>query len=315
MNIGKGQWLFFSMFTVLFLSSITKAEIYSWKDENGKTHFGDQKINHVNQKTIDLKKHHNQWKKFDIEINDVDGVLSPKEKQRIRKDVNTVYRFFDNILYFDIYTTVPVKIRLFADNNGYKKYLADTYNSSNHNSRGIYFPRTNEIVLFINEKVRWRTFWTIKHETSHAIVDVLTPYIPAWLNEGLAENMEAVTLKNDALILYKHKENHRNIARSHNSRRLKPLKDFLRLSSRDWRRQLQDSSPYYQTQAGELARMYLSTPTGINFLIDLIHMFERGERTLTAYLAEKHYIGGLKVMQNNFNAWASREKPSIIHLQ
>ena len=87
MNIGKSQWLSLSLVIIFFFSGIAKAEIYSWKDENGKTHFGDQKTNHLNQKTVDLKKHHSQWKKFDIEINDADGVLSPKEIRRYQNSV------------------------------------------------------------------------------------------------------------------------------------------------------------------------------------------------------------------------------------
>ena len=38
-----------------FLSLTTQAEIYQWKDANGKTHFSDQKPEHQQAETVELK--------------------------------------------------------------------------------------------------------------------------------------------------------------------------------------------------------------------------------------------------------------------
>ncbi len=104
---------FVMVFFVLVASSLASGQIYRWVDENGKTHFGDKKQEALVQEEVVLDKHTSEWKKYVININDVDEIMTSDELKRIEKDVNVVYRFFDEKLYFDIYKTVPVTIRLY----------------------------------------------------------------------------------------------------------------------------------------------------------------------------------------------------------
>jgi len=300
---------------MLSISAISNAEIYTWQDENGNTHFSDTKVEGRQQKQLDLKVQRSHWKKFQIDINDVDHVLTEQEKQQITEDVNNVYQFFDKHLYFSMYKTVPVKIRLYQTQQAYQRYLAQQYGEHNaKHSRGIYIRASNEIVLFVNPDERWRTFWTIKHETSHAIVDTVTPFVPAWLNEGLAENMEALSVEREKLVLKPHRENHALVARAQQQGQWLDVKDFLTLSSQRYYQQLQSGPSMNQANAGELVRLFLSTRPGKDFVIRLIHIYELGSRQYGAYIVDEHYIGGLTVLQNDWDRWVERQTSQQISL-
>jgi len=302
-----------SLSLLLCLSFSVYGEVYSWKDKNGKMHFGDKKITGIQQQKLDLKVQKSKWKKYSIEVMDVDSVLTEKELERIKSDVNTVYHFFDKKLYFDIYKTVPVKIRLFKDRREYALYLSETYEHKGWHTRGVYFSKTNEIVVVLNEKQRWRTFWTIKHETSHAIVDSLTPFVPAWLNEGLAENMEVIGKNKRNFVLYPHNENQQYAYKANQGKTLN-VKKFLSLNSSDLYALLKQPLSPIQAYTGELVRMLLSTKPGRSFFIRLIHDYKRGSRIYGSKLASEHYIGGLTVLQNDWNSWINRLKSQQINM-
>lgn len=320
-DIGGGSRKLAWLCLFLCLSSSAMAEIYSWKDANGKMHFGDRKLEGVNQKAVLVRSHKSSWKTFEIEINDVNGVLTTKEREQIKKDVNNVYQFYDKSLYFDIYKTVPVKIRLFEMKSDYEKYTSSKYQTNGKHSRGIYFSSTNEIVVYLNASERFRTFLTIKHETSHAIVDTLTPFIPSWLNEGLAENMEVVGfvevesgVEDGGFYLGPHEENYRSLSWYEGRGRMLSVKKFLSLTSAKFREQQRQGRSPNQVHAGELVRMFLSRKTGKSFITRLVHIYERGSNILSAYPADEHYIGGLRVMQDDWDRWVRRSRSERIVL-
>ncbi|MFL0805011.1 MAG: DUF4124 domain-containing protein [Agarilytica sp.] len=299
---------FVMVFFVLVASSLASGQIYRWVDENGKTHFGDKKQEALVQEEVVLDKHTSEWKKYVININDVDEIMTSDELKRIEKDVNVVYRFFDEKLYFDIYKTVPVTIRLYELQEDYHSYLDSIGASNSKKSRGIYNRKTNEIVVFLNQQDRWRTFWTIKHETAHAVVDTLTPFVPAWLNEGVAENMEAIEVSGERFFLAPHHENFSSIRYAIQQKQDLQVDQLLSMPSRDYYQNVKAGYNPNQPFAGELVRMLLSSVSGVNFLTRIIHSYERGDRTFSSYLVDKHYVGGKVVLQNNWNRWMNRDK-------
>jgi len=307
---------FFMSLCLLALSfaQATQAEIYSWKDEHGRVHFGDRKLEQVQQETVELDVQQSQFSKFDIEINDVDSVLTEDEVLRIKQDVNAVYQFYDRVLFFDIYKTVPVKIRLYEKAEDFYAYLSSK-GANKRNVRGVYFRSTNEIVLPLNKKEHFRTFWTIKHEVSHAICDTLTPFVPSWFNEGIAENMETLERDESGLFLAWHVENHASLKRGLQREPQHNIKDFLAKRSDTFYKDMQSSSPYNQAHAGELVRLLLSNKVGRNFIVRLIHYYSRGERLLSHLVFEEHYLGGLPVLQNQWNRWRQREQSETIYFK
>jgi hypothetical protein len=283
-----------------------QAKIYSWKDKDGKVHYSDKAIKNAGQATITFKKFTSSWQQYKIKITDTDNALSDEEKLRIQQDVNWVYQFYNQKMFFDMHKTIPISIRLFKTEENYIRYLA-TLDYSGKNTRGVYFPLRNEVFVYINQNKRELTFNTIKHEVSHAILRNTTPFVPAWLNEGMAENMEFLIRKDSQFFQFAHRENHRIFQRDIAKHINVNLKEFLRLKSTDFRSQNKERGNSNQAIAGELVRMLLSSSTGRSFLGRIVHKYKRGDRTFTTYLVDKHYTGGLVVLQNNWNRWAQRQ--------
>ena len=147
-----------------------------------------------------------KWSRFDIKIKAVDVELSEEENQQIVDGVNNVYEFFDRVMSFDMYRTVPVNIVMFKDKAEYRNYLVRRNKGLAVASYGLYIPSEHQIVVYVQEN-RSRTFETIKHEVSHAVVDTIVPYAPLWLNEGLAEQMEMLERDESGLYFERHQEN------------------------------------------------------------------------------------------------------------
>ncbi len=299
----------------LLLTSIfnhsTQAEIYKWIDENGKIHFSDKKINGTNQEAIKLNSTKSYWAKFDIKIKTKEVNLTISERQNIVNGVNYVYEFFDKILYFDIYKTVPVNILILKNRDVYVKYLIEHMGVSYTSSWGVYFRKENQIVVYLRED-RDKTFRTIRHEVSHAIVDTIMPYAPAWLNEGLAEQMETINRSSSGLYIQPNIPNYRNVNWAKENDALTDISEFLKLPSDKWRHSLRNNRKSLQSQTGQFVYFLLSTPPNRNFVTRLMHQFSRGNRTLSYYLAEDNYIGGVKALDLNWAGWVKNQSKDVI---
>jgi hypothetical protein len=297
-------WTIMAFLTCFTVSAHSGAEIFKWKDENGRVHFGDRPVDGIKKTRIEPAVRKVEWSGFKIKIDDRGANLSDLEMVRIQDDVNAVYRFFDKKLYFDIYKTIPVNVKVFGSKEQYIKYIGRHAPSLIH-TRGVYIGRKKQIVMYMR-KDRDGSFKTLKHETSHAIIQSLTPYVSSWLNEGLAENMETLTWENDRLYLDFHSENFRNLVRYDGKKKLMEVSKFIALKSHEWRKRNVSSRYMLQTQAGELVRLLLSTAQGRSFIIRLVHAYKLGDRTLASQVAEEHYFGGLIVLEMNWDKWKRR---------
>ncbi|WP_148861094.1 DUF4124 domain-containing protein [Marinobacter fonticola] len=293
-----------SFFVLLLLPFMLHAEIYRYTDENGVVHFGDRKVQGRQQEEVRIRSGGSDWQRYQIDIVTADGVvLTEAERERIEADVNHVYRFFDDILYFDLFRTVPVNILILPDAASYRSYLRQYIEGAVPPSYGIFLGATHQIVVYIRDEDRDATFRTISHETGHAVLASLTRYMPAWLNEGLAEQMEMLERQGDHLTIRVHPDNTEVVEYLRERQLLPKVADFLSMQSRDWRNHYIDRGYSLQAQTGEFVYFLLSTPTGRSFLTRLVHQYKRGDRTLAAYLVDQHYVGGMRVMQDNWALW------------
>ncbi len=295
----------------LFASGMCFSQIYKWVDEEGKVHFGDKKVQGVDQDVVALDDTKSDWTRFDINIKAIGVELSEQENKNISDDVNNVYEFFDRILFFDIYKTVPVNILILKDRNEYTKYLIQKKRGNMVSSYGIYFSKENQIVVYLREN-RDDTFKTIRHEVSHAVVDTIVPYSPAWLNEGLAEQMETLQRTDAGLYIEPHTGNQWSVANSLDNNNLTSIDEFLKLPSDKWRHSLVDGQKNLQSQAGQFVYFLLSTQTSQSFVMRLMHKFKRGDRTLSYYLVDDNYIGGVKALEVKWNNWVKRQSNETI---
>ncbi|MDI9244665.1 DUF4124 domain-containing protein [Marinobacter sp. CHS3-4] len=309
--VSVGQPLLFLLLTLLANASL--AEIYKWVDEDGKVHFSDRKDNRIEQELVDVKTTSSDWSRFDIKVEAVDVELTEQEHQYIKDGVNHVYEFFDSVMFFDMYKTVPVNIMILKDRSAYQYYLLSKDRGQSVASYGMYIPSEHQIVVYI-QKDRSRTFKTIKHEVSHAVVDTIVPYAPAWLHEGLAEQMEMLERDQTGLYFERHLDNQRVVAYARDKGLLKDIDQFLKLPSNEWQHSRMSGQGPLQAQAGQFLSFLLSRPTSRNFVLRLMHNFNRGDRTLSYYLVDDNYIGGVDVLELDWRNWLQKQGEPIIRL-
>lgn len=298
---------------LLAAASPSVAEIYKWVDDNGKVHFSDRKNHSVKQEVVKVKPSASDWSGFDIQIKAVDVELSKQEHQQIEDGVNNVYEFFDRVMFFDMYKTVPVNILIFKGVAEYQQYLASLDKGWMMASYGVYISSRQQIVVYVQED-RSRTFETIKHEVSHAVLDTIVPYAPTWLHEGLAEQMEMLGRDHTGLYFRRHAENAWFVARAREDGRLKGIDQLLKMQSNKWRHSDQSGQGYVRAQSGQFVSFLLAKPTRRNFLVRLMHNFNRGDRTLAYYLVDDNYTGGVKVLESDWRSWLYRQGENIVRL-
>ena len=305
------HWMAF-VWALLFIgtSEPARGDIYRWVDDKGRVHFGDKDNSKRNSKKasekIELRVAPSNWQRFDIKVTSIDVRLTDLETQQIISDVNNVYEFFDTVMYFDFFRTVPVNITIVKNKKKYGEYLQKTI-GKNLPSRGMYISKNHEIVLYMR-KNRKGTLATIKHETSHAIIDSIAPNTPAWLNEGLAEQMETLEREDMRLVTHQHKENRSIINRV----TMLPLREMLDLKSRKWRDKLATTDTYLQAQAGEFVFFLLATTTRKSFVTSMLQEYKRGSRMRSLYLVRDNYIGDVGGMEVEWVMWLKRNNTTVV---
>lgn len=297
----------------MIVANSSYAKIYKWVDDDGKVHFSDRKDHSVEQEVVSVKPSASKWSRFDIRIRAVDVELSAEESQQIVDGVNNVYEFFDRVMSFDMYRTVPVNILVFKDRSEYRNYLIRTNRGMAVASYGLYIPSEHQIIVYVQED-RSLTIKTIKHEVSHAVVDTIVPYAPAWLNEGLAEQMEMLERDESGLYFERHQENQWVVSQAREQGRLAGVDQLLKLSSDKWRHSDLSGRGSLRAQSGQFLYFLLSKPTSRNFLVRLMHNFNRGDRTLSYYLVDDNYVGGVTMLDLDWRRWLQKQGKGIVRL-
>ncbi len=147
---------------------------------------------------------------------------------------------------------------------------------------------------------------------SHAVVDTIVPYAPLWLNEGLAEQMEMLERDESGLYFERHQENRWVVAQAREQGRLTGISQFLKLSSYKWRHSELSGHGSLRAQSGQFLSFLLSKPTRRNFVVRLMHNFNRGDRTLAYYLVDDNYIGGVSMLDLDWRRWLHEQGNDII---
>lgn len=312
-----GLWL--GALYLLLQVGLCSAEIHRWVDDQGKVHFGDRPpaAQKTEKLTIDTG---SGWKAFDIKVYFNNRLLSEAAPQvdvvRIQRDVNLVYRFFDEILYFDFYKQLPVTIRVFPDRKSYNAYITRVTGRSIGRTKGVYLGKTHEIVVYLHSKSMGgieSTHKTIKHEVSHAVLHSLARLVPHWLNEGLAEQMETLALESGRFVIHAHEDNRRRLlARRTDAMKVLP---FVEIRSDHWRAHRETATNY--AMAGQLIYRLMSTTYGRSCVTRLLQDYKRGVRLRSYYLLDKHYIGGAEAFRVHWEQWSATDmtQPRQVVLQ
>lgn len=289
--------------SALFAASASAA-VYRWTDAQGQVHFSD-KPQVQNAEQVQVKTQASSWQPLNIEVIQ-QGTLKGQEQAldvaKIQRDVNNVYRFYTNVIYFDFYRQVPVKIHLLPDRSEYLKFVRQQMGADASHSLGIYIPALHEIAVYLHEP-RYggidSTYATIRHEASHAILHSLADILPSWLNEGMSEQMETLHLDNNQLVVTAHAGNRRQVSRVGKNRDILAMTE---VQNHQWRHD-NEQNGINQGLSGQLVYMLLSTTYGRSLVTRLLQDYKRGVNVRSYYLLDEHYIGGARALNIHWQQW------------
>lgn len=308
--------------SILISSWFVQADIYKWVDENGKVHFGDKprQQNATNAKKVNIQPRQSSWQPLTIQVlyqGSLEERLTPEhrlDRNKIQREVNWVYRFYDEVLYFDFYKKLPVKIHVLKDVAEYHAYVEKISGYKPKNSLGVYLSRLHEIAVFIHPELyggKDSTYRTIKHEASHAILHALAERIPRWLNEGMAEQMETMSFQRGQFRIEQHRANRQTILMKKDG--LMPADSFIEIDGNLWAKGLTDGLPN-QAMAGQLVYLSLSKSYGRSFITRLLQDYKRGVRQRAYYLLDEHYIGGTSAFNLHWQQWLKQDMAQPDHI-
>ena len=122
---------------------------------------------------------------------------------------------------------------MFADRDDYLAYAGTPFETGTTGTVGIYDAVVRQLLIW-NQIDEERTKSTIRHEGFHQYLDSWLEDPPVWLNEGLAEYVEAsfVTKRDFVPGTLQHE----HVARLAGGRALEPLSDFLHLPQKEFMR-------------------------------------------------------------------------------
>jgi hypothetical protein len=116
------------------------------------------------------------------------------------------------------------------------------------------------------------------------------------------------------LYFERHHENRWVVEQAREEGRLTAIDQLLKLSSNNWRHSDFSGRSSLRAQSGQFVYFLLSKPTSRNFMVRLMHNFNRGDRTLSYYLVDDNYIGGVTMLALDWRRWLHDQGDGVVRL-
>lgn len=212
---------------------VPETRIYRWVDENGQAHFSDIPPSQIDYEIMDLDSA-GEYQYFRLAVQFRGDSYVPFLESNVTPQINAIYEIFSGWLGRQRLRQVDLNVLIFQDRANYLQYANASTRNNMSETGGYYSSSTNEAVTYKypdNE----RTLSVVRHESTHVMVRGMLGMAPVWLNEGLADYFENISV-NDQAKRISINQNSLNIARgSLSSGYPTRLSDFLMLSDQDWR--------------------------------------------------------------------------------
>lgn len=288
---------------VLALSGWAQAEVFQWRDANGKLHFGDRPPEHAVADRIQTDSGPKR-EQLALVIPEQQFRLSQAAHERVTTLLPQILHIYRSLFRLDIRETVEVKLHLLDSKADFDAWLAKrTGRKESLPATGIYVVRTREVAVW-NTGIEEDVVKTILHESSHVIMAQVSPRAPSWLQEGMAEYMEALAAHGDALEVAPLPLSQQRIRHWLDSGELITLRTYLGIPENEWRQMAHNANAIPYTVAWATVYFMLSSETGKSTLRRILHDMEKSDRWPTLADLDQRYPGGITRMDYEFFRWA-----------
>ncbi|MEP1448926.1 MAG: DUF4124 domain-containing protein [Paraglaciecola sp.] len=272
-----------------------QSKIYTWKDENGVTHFSDSKPEDTDSQPLTLA----GSKIFNYFKLNISGANVPFEfKEKLTHSINKLFALYGQLIAKEDLRQVVVNLRFFTSKQRFLAY-SKKHAPSLKPTAGFYDNGTNEAVIMYQSSEQAIT--TAIHESVHAINRGIIGNSNKWFNEGMAEYLENITINLSTAIINRNKSWYKNGKLKY---RPLPLRKVLSASRNDWNSQSKSN-------------LYSTSWAFIYFLMDdtkrktkLIKMLKAEQKnlcnTLSFQQTMKIFNMSDRELQNRFSRWLAK---------
>ena len=290
----------------LVTSLAAHGDIFQWRDDNGKLHFGDRPPEQVDSKKI-TQRTSPIMQELEITVLRQDFTLPDGIHDNTLQAIRNIYRRYRNDFGLDLHGTAQVNLYLFEQQADFRQWMVDRIGSSNANYAGVFIPSRNEVAVW-----RWGddqdVAQTILHESSHVLLYQLSPASPVWLHEGLAQYFQTLQVQPDGrLKVSALPDAQARIRQWMDEGRLITLRQYLSLGDTQWRRMAHELDAIPYTVAWATTAFLMSKPVGRSTLRQLLQELEKTDRRPTLRRIDQIYPGGLTRLEYDFFRWAQSD--------
>ncbi|XQW84542.1 hypothetical protein ACOYR1_15595 [Thalassotalea piscium] len=271
-------------------------DIYTWTDENDVYHVSDKP-----PKSAFFKMYSNAGNKvfdyFSLNLNTEN--LPYDFNQKLTGKLNQLFAVYGNLLDVSSLKKVDINLRVFLSEASFSQVKQQHNMPTRNTSNGFYSHSNNQAyLLYTNDE---QTMKTAVHEATHAINRAIIGYSPKWLNEGLAEYSENISVNSQVTKV------HPNSSWTKNgilSERLLPLAKLFTTNNEQW-----DGKLRHRLYATSWAFIFfmMENPSKKSMLAKVIKA-EQGNicDALKPEQLESLFNGSIQKLQNEFTSWSQK---------
>ncbi len=289
-----------------------QAEIYQWRDANGKLHFGDrppgeQPVDVVTPRVSQASA------PLEIHVRHQDFTLPNGLHEQTLRAIETIYQRYRKDFGLDLNGTAEVNLHLFTKQADFRQWMEARIGNSNPHYAGVFLPGTNEVAVWRWDADDDKVAQTILHESSHVLLYQLSPASPVWMHEGLAQYFQMLKVQdNSRAVVTALPSAQARIQQWLDDGNLITMRQYLSMDDQQWRRLAHQLNAIPYTVAWGTTAFLMSKPVGRSTLRRLLQDLEKSDQRPDLERIAHLYPGGLSRLEYDFYRWAQQGmKPEV----
>ena len=283
------------------ISEQTRTQIYSWVDEQGHRHFGDQAPSKAPTDNL-TDQYGGELSYFDLSVGSPDGTMAIGLKDRLESDVRAIYQYLTQELGLSHLRKVSLNMKVYTQPELFNQYQAQQAPGL-AGAAGFYNALLNEAVVL--QRTTDFTLRVARHEATHVIIAGLYGSTPMWFNEGLAEYFADYQSKALSRTMDIPSWRLQSLREGQEQHRLPGLGYFLHLTPAEWRSQ---SADVMYPMAWSVVAFLFDSAEGRRTLTSIMNHLAANPCSLvrTEQWINDYYPGGWERFHAEWQRWVSR---------
>jgi hypothetical protein len=236
-----------------------------------------------------------------MKLHQVDYQIARADEKRIRQEVELIYRRYVEWFKWNPRPPRPVTVRVFGSETSFDAF-AKKFNREG-SRRSFYSPISREAVVF---GTQWTedTLGVLRHEVSHAIVDMELRSAPPWIHEGLAEMFESSGAQRGRLSISPNRDWAGTMKLKLREGSLEPWGSYVDIPYTLWQRGGADVERTYYMIAWSMMSFLVSSTDGKKCLREVIGEGREAGFGAISRMFERHC--GLKRLDREWREWIAK---------